>query len=119
MGSPGKDIGESFGSGLVKFSDNIEDLSMEKFPKRVILTDITVFQKCFKFKTMFLNFSVCVYVCVCVCVCVRRREKPWKIYLKCKVSGPCLLGSGTAGVGWSQGTCIFFHAPPGDHDAGV
>ena len=71
MGSPRKDIGESFGSGLVKFSHNIEDLSMEKFPKRVILIDITVFQKCFKFKTMFLNFSVCVYMCVCV----RERER--------------------------------------------
>ena len=58
-------------------------------------------------------------MCVHVCVRERRREKPWKIYLKCRVSGPCLLGSGTAGVGWSQGTCIFFHVPPGAHDAGV
>lgn len=70
MGLPRKETGESFGSSLVKFLDNIEDLSMEKFPKRVILIDITVFQKCFKFKTMFLNFSVCVCMCVCVYMCV-------------------------------------------------
>ena len=57
---------------------------------------------CFKnvlsfFQTMFLNFSVCV-------------RNPGKIGLKCRVQGPCPLDSRRAGVGWSQGTCIFFYA---------
>lgn len=57
---------------------------------------------CFKnvlsfFQTMFLYFSVCV-------------RNPGKIGLKCRVLGPCPLGSRRAGAGWSQGTCIFFYA---------